>query len=106
MSQIKYNTNRANAKRASRDMLVKESEVAMKELTEPAQGELKHESTGDENRDKVRNDTANWLLLYMEKEKLPTPKAGSHEDQDELAIYINELPTITKETREKLQTLT
>ena len=42
----------------------------------------------------------------MEKEQLPTPKAGSCEDQDELAIYKNELPTITKETREKLQTLT
>ena len=42
----------------------------------------------------------------MEKEQLPTPKAGSREDQDELATYKNELPTITKETREKLQTLT
>ena len=37
---------------------------------------------------------------------MPTPKAGSREDQDELAIYINEFPTINKETREKLQTIT
>ena len=41
----------------------------------------------------------------MEKEKLPLPKAGSFEDPDALTIYINELPIITKETREKLQTL-
>ena len=87
-------------------MLIKELEVAKKELTEAAQGELKLESTGVENRDKVRNDTANQLLLYMKNEKLPTLKAGNREDPYELAIYINELPTITKDTREKIQTLT
>ena len=42
----------------------------------------------------------------MKNEKLPTLKAGNREDPYELAIYINELPTITKDTREKIQTLT
>ena len=47
MSQIEYNTNRANAKKASRDTLVKELEVAKKELVESAQDERKKESTGN-----------------------------------------------------------
>ena len=58
MSQIEYNTNRANAKKASRDMLVKEFEIAKKELVESAQDERKQESTGNQNRDKVKSDTA------------------------------------------------
>ena len=41
MSQIEYNTNRANAKKASRDMLVKEFEIAKKELVESTQDERK-----------------------------------------------------------------
>ena len=58
MSQIKYNTNRANAKKASRDTLVKELKVAKEELVKSAQDERKQESTGDQNKDKVRSDTA------------------------------------------------
>ena len=100
MGQIDHYTSIANAKKASRDMLIKELEVAKKELTVEAQEELKLESPGDENKDKVKNDTANWLILYMMEEKLPTPKSGSCADPSELAIYFNELPTLTKETRE------
>ena len=37
---------------------------------------------------------------------MPTPKPGNWADPSELAIYINELPTITKESQEKLQNLT
>ena len=58
MSQIDYNTNRANAKKASRDTLVKELKVAKEELIKSAQDERKQESTGDQNKDKVRNNTA------------------------------------------------
>ena len=47
MSQIEYNTNRVNAKKASRDTLLKEFEVAKKELVKSAQDERKQESTGD-----------------------------------------------------------
>ena len=39
MSQIEYNTNRANAKKASRDTLLKEFEVTKKELVNSAQDE-------------------------------------------------------------------
>ena len=58
MSQIEYNTNRANAKKASRDMLVKEFEIAKKELVKSAQDERKQEPTGNKNRDKVKSDIA------------------------------------------------
>ena len=34
MSQIKYNTNQANAKKTTRDTLVEEFEIAKKELVE------------------------------------------------------------------------
>ena len=41
MSQIEYNTNRANAKKATRDTLLKDFEVAKKELVDSAQDERK-----------------------------------------------------------------
>ena len=59
MGQINHYTSVANAKKASRDMLIKELEVAKKELTEAAQEELKLESTGDENKDKIRKSLPN-----------------------------------------------
>ena len=37
---------------------------------------------------------------------MPTPKVGTCRDREELVIYENELQTLAKETREKLQTLT
>ena len=62
MSQIEYNTNRANAKKASRDTLVKELKVAKEELIKSAQDERKLESTGDPNKDEVRNDVATQII--------------------------------------------
>merc|ERR1711867_247286 len=106
MSQIEYNTNRANAKKASRDTLVKEFDIAKKELVESAQDEQKQESTGDQNRDKVKSDTATRILLHLDRDQLPTPRAGNHGDQEEPIIYENGLQAQTKETRDKLQTLT
>ena len=54
MSQIDYNTNRANAKKASRDSLLKEFDTAKKVLINLTQDERKQESTGDKDKDKVR----------------------------------------------------
>ena len=58
MSQIDYNINRANAKKASRESLLKEFDAAKKELIKLTQDERKQESTGDKDKDKVRTDTA------------------------------------------------
>ena len=98
MSQIEYNTNRANAKKASRDTLVKELEVAKKELVESAQDEQKQESTGNQNKDKVRSDTATQILHLLDKDTLPTPRAGNRDNQEELVIYeglllVNSIPS-------------
>ena len=43
VSQIEYNKNKANTKKASIDMLIKEFEIAKKELIESAQDEWKQE---------------------------------------------------------------
>ena len=106
MSQIDYNTNRANAKKASRDTLVKKLKVVKEELIKSAQDEQKQESTGDQNKDKVRSDTAAQILHLLGKDTLPTPRAGNGEDHEELVIYEDELQSLTQETRNKLQTLT
>ena len=58
MSQIDYNTNRANGKKASRDNLLKEFDTAKKELIKLTQDERKLETTGDQDKDKTRADTA------------------------------------------------
>ena len=58
MSQVDYNTNRANAKKASREGLIKELKAAREELLKAAQDERKKETTGDPYVDKVRNNTA------------------------------------------------
>ena len=106
MSQIEYNTNRANAKKASREALVKELKAAKEELIKSAQDEQKKESTGDQNMDKVRSDTAAQILHLLGKDTLPTPRTGNREDPEELNMYENELQSLTQETRDKLQTLT
>ena len=51
-------------------------------------------------------DTAAWILLILDKDTLPTPRAGNRENPDELDIYENELQSLAQETRDKLQTLT
>ena len=69
MGQIDHHTSFVSAIKASRNMLIEESEVVKKELTEAAQEELNGESTGDENKDEIRYDTAYRLLHYMKEEK-------------------------------------
>ena len=89
MSQVDYNTNRANTKKASREGIIKELKAAKEELLKSAQDEHKKETTGDPNMDKVRNDTAAQILHLIGKDTLPTPRAGTRENPDELDIYEN-----------------
>ena len=80
--------------------------AAKEELIKSAQNEQKEESTGDQNMDKVRSDTATRILLILDKDTLPTPRTGNQENPEELDIYENELQSLAQETRDKLQTLT
>ena len=82
MSQIEYNTNRANAKKASRDNLLKEFDTAKKELIKLTQDERKLESTGEKDKDKIRADIAARVNHYLDQNKLPTPKEGTRKEQD------------------------
>ena len=62
-------------KKDSRDTLPKILKVAKEELVKSAQDEQKQESTGDQNKDKVRSDTATRILHLLGKDTLPTPRA-------------------------------
>ena len=55
--------------------------------------------------DKVRNDTAARIHHLIDKNTLPTPRAGTRENPDELVIYESELQSLAQETRDKLTTL-
>ena len=56
--------------------------------------------------DKIRNDTADQIHHFIGKNTLPTPRAGTRENPDELVIYESELQSLAQETRDKLTTLT
>ena len=53
----------------------------------------------------VRDNTAAGIYLLISKDTLPTPRAGTRENPDELVIYENEIQTLSQETRDKLTTL-
>ena len=55
--------------------------------------------------DKIRNDTAAQIHHLIGKNTLPTPRARTRENPDELVIYENELQSLAQETRDKLKTL-
>ena len=55
--------------------------------------------------DKIKNDTAARIHHLIGKNTLPTPRAGTRENPDELVIYENELQSLAQETRDKLTTL-
>ena len=46
--------------------------------------------------DKVRNDTAAWIHHLIGKNTLPTPRAGTRENPDELVIYESELQSLAQ----------
>ena len=76
MSQIEYNTDRAKAKSASKNKLIKELTVAKKELIKSAQDEKEIDSTSNQERDKVRIGTATRILYFLQLDMLPTPRDG------------------------------
>ena len=105
MSQVEYNKNKANAIRASREGLLRELKAAKEELLKATQDERKKEATTDPGKDKIRDDTAVRIHHLISKDTLPTPRAGTRANPDELVIYENEIQTLSQETRDKLTTL-
>ena len=80
-------------------------EVAKKALTNLLKEELASlaEPAEDENKDKVIRDTIRWLTSILQEDKLPTPKDGERENQDDPNIYTNELKAISQQAQEKLK---
>ena len=66
MSQIDYETSRANAIKSSRDQLILESRAATEDLLKAAQEECRKDATNDANIDKLRDEIATRIqaLLY------------------------------------------
>ena len=58
MNQVEYNTNKANAIKASREGLLRELKSAKEELLKATQDERKKEATSDPGKDKIRDETA------------------------------------------------
>ena len=82
--------------KASRERLVRDLKAAMEELLKASQDEQKKEVTNDLNMDRVRNDTAARIHHLIGKNTLPTPRAGTRENPDELVIYKSELQSLAQ----------
>ena len=101
MSQIDYDTSKANAIKSSWDTLLRESRIDREELIKAAQEEQEKETTNDANKDKLRNETAARILYYLQKNTFPAVVTGTRESSDEPFIYENKLQAILQETRDK-----
>ena len=102
MSQVDYNTNKANVIKASQEGLLRELKSAKEELLKATQDEQKKEATTDPSKDKITDETAVRIHKLICKDTLPTPKTGTRVSPDELAVYENEMQTLYQETRDKL----
>ena len=69
MSQIDYDTRKANALKSSRDQLITESRVATEDLIKAAQEERKKETTNDTNKDKLRDETATRIHNFLHEKQ-------------------------------------
>ena len=105
MSQVEYNTYKANAIKASQERLLRELKAAKEELLKATQDEQKKDATTDPGKDKIRDDTAAQIHHLISKDTLPTPRAGTRANPDELVIYENEIQALPQETRDKLTTI-
>ena len=105
MSQIEYNTNRANAKKAFRDSILKEFKTAKNELIKLIQDDRKLDTTGDADKDKIRAETAARVHHYLDQNSLPTPEEGTRKDQEDPVIYNNEIELLSQGIKGKLEIL-
>ena len=74
MSDIEYNTNRANSIKSLRDNLLKEIQQVKKDLIQLTQETVDLETTGDADQDNLRTATIAREHQHMEQNILPTAK--------------------------------
>ena len=105
MSQIDYDTIRANAIKSSRDQLIPESRASTEDLLNAAQKERRKDATNDANMDKLRDETATRIQALLQRNKLPTVITGTRKSPEETSIFENELQALSQDTRDKLTKL-
>ena len=105
MSQIDYDTSRANAIKSSHDQLIPESKSSTEELLKVFQEERRKEETNDTNMTKLRDHTATQIHALLQRSKLPTVLTGTRKSADETPIFENEFQTLSQNTRDKLTKL-
>ena len=67
LSQVDYNTHRANAIISSYDALNLESKLATEDLIKTAQEERRNETTKDANRHRLRDEMAARMQYSLQK---------------------------------------
>ena len=87
LSQVDYNTHRANAIKSSYDALNLESKLAREDLTKAAQEELRKETIKDANSDHLRDETAAQMQYSLQKGELPTIVTGTRKSPEEIRIF-------------------
>ena len=105
MSQIDYDTSRANAIKFFHDQLIPESRASTEDLLKAAQEERRKDATNDANMDKLRDETATWIQALLQRNKLPTVITGTRKSSEETSIFENELQALSQDTRDKLTKL-
>ena len=90
---------------ALKGKLIQGLTVARRELLKLSQNEKEIGSTKNQEKDKIRVDTATRILYSLQLDMLPTPRDRIREDHTEPFIYKNELQSISQGTTSKLQIL-
>ena len=70
--------------------------MVKKKLIKLTQDERKPDTTGDADKDKIRATTAARVHHHLDQNILPTAKEGTREDQDDAAIYNDEMELLSQ----------
>ena len=87
MSQIDYDTSRANTIKSSHEQLILESKSSTEELHKAVQEERRKEPTNDANMTKLRDDTATRIQALLQRSMLPRVLTGTRKSADETPIF-------------------
>ena len=79
--------------------------MAKKYLIKLTQDESKLDTTGDVEKDKIRATTAAQVHHHLDQNILPTPKEGTRENQEDAAIYNDEMELLSQEIKDKFDIL-
>ena len=79
--------------------------MAKKDLIQLTQEESELDTTGNTDKDELRATTAARVHHHLDQNILPTPKEGTRENQEDAAIYNNEMELLSQGIKDKLDIL-